>query len=217
MNRKGRRNEVRQKDGRIRDETDWSASPSADRDDDELESDRPAPRSRRSRAPVRRCSGCQKRASLYRHALVPGAPGFVWICLDCHATLHGAGPLEVPQRQAYAAALRERFGYDRGGDPPYGKRRVPGGGLEDDPAEQAAVARIVDLFGRGISARWITRLLRGEGVLNRRGGTRWHPTTIARIAKRAGVQRRDWGRPPEGGSATEGSGATERGPGCSAG
>src|SRR4029079_4267724 len=99
--------------------------------------------------------GCQKRATLYTHTLVPGAPGVTWVCLDCHATLHGAGPLEQAHRQAYAASLRARPGYDRGGDPPYGKRRVPGGGLADHPGEQNAVARIVELYSRGLSARWI--------------------------------------------------------------
>jgi DNA invertase Pin-like site-specific DNA recombinase len=57
--------------------------------------------------------------------------------------------------------------------------------LVDDEAEQATVARIRALRAAGASLRVIAATLEAEGRPPKRG-TRWHPTTIARVLDRYG-------------------------------
>lgn len=56
---------------------------------------------------------------------------------------------------------------------PFGMRADDAGGLEPDPDEQAAIARIVALNVPGVSARGICRQLDEEGISRR--GKKWHP------------------------------------------
>jgi DNA invertase Pin-like site-specific DNA recombinase len=86
-----------------------------------------------------------------------------------------------------------------GGTPPYGWRTVEGGGLEPDPAERAALDRMVELAGAGLSLRDVGEILAAEGYRPRPARAQdgdsspvrvgplggWHPTTVARILARA--------------------------------
>lgn len=53
----------------------------------------------------------------------------------------------------------------------------------EDPAEQTAVDRVVELRGQGRSLRGIAAALEADGHRPRRG-ERWHPNTLARILER---------------------------------
>jgi DNA invertase Pin-like site-specific DNA recombinase len=55
------------------------------------------------------------------------------------------------------------------GNVPFGKRRGPGGLLEDDPHEAPIAARIRALRAEGVSIRGIVAQLEQEGVKGRRG------------------------------------------------
>jgi site-specific DNA recombinase len=53
-----------------------------------------------------------------------------------------------------------------------------------DQAEQAVIARIVELHSQGLSVRTIAERMTEEGRPTKSGG-RWHPTTVQRILARA--------------------------------
>lgn len=59
----------------------------------------------------------------------------------------------------------------------------PHGALVADPAERAAVARMLELDAEGRSLREIAAALTAEGVPTKRGG-RWQANTIRRILDR---------------------------------
>ena len=87
------------------------------------------------------------------------------------------------------ASGRRRKGEKGGfayGAPPFGTR-AENGELVADDAEQAVVRRVRELHAAGRSIRWIAEALTLEGVATKSGrdGTRWHPTTVARILARA--------------------------------
>jgi DNA invertase Pin-like site-specific DNA recombinase len=56
--------------------------------------------------------------------------------------------------------------------------------LVDDPAEQAAIARILELHEGGASLRVIARTLDSEGLKPKRGGN-WHSYAVSRVLERA--------------------------------
>lgn len=51
-------------------------------------------------------------------------------------------------------------------------------------AEQVTIGRVRDLCAAEASIREIARILTAEGHRTKRGGTRWHPTTVARLVAR---------------------------------
>ena len=69
-----------------------------------------------------------------------------------------------------------------GGSPPYGKRRV-GREWVDDPAEQAVIARVLELHAAGLKNQQIASLLNRECVPSR--GESWSHVTIRRIIARS--------------------------------
>lgn len=81
------------------------------------------------------------------------------------------------------------FGHEMGA-PPYGwrcEKRHPGnpdGKLVPDSGEQAALARMRELHGLGLSTRAIAAALTDEGYPTKRGG-RWASATVTRILARA--------------------------------
>jgi hypothetical protein len=92
------------------------------------------------------------------------------------------GVLSGRDRRAYLALLREVSGYYGGGDLAYGLRVDQQGQVVEDPNEQRAIARICDLYAKGLPPRWIIDYLKVEGICARNGTTDWHVTTIRRIA-----------------------------------
>ncbi len=76
----------------------------------------------------------------------------------------------------------EKGGYAYGA-PPLGMKAEDGELVPDD-AEQAALRRILLLKADGSSIRMIARTLTSEGYRTKRGGTTWHPTTVARALER---------------------------------
>lgn len=73
---------------------------------------------------------------------------------------------------------------ERVGEVPIGfAAPVEGSALAADVEEQRAIARARELRAGGASIRTIAATLTGEGFRAR--GTRWHPTTIARLLSRA--------------------------------
>jgi DNA invertase Pin-like site-specific DNA recombinase len=70
------------------------------------------------------------------------------------------------------------------GSPPMGYRSVDGV-LIENAEEQATLARIEQLRAEGRSVRQIAQALNDESRPTKRGADRWHPTTVARILRRA--------------------------------
>jgi DNA invertase Pin-like site-specific DNA recombinase len=99
------------------------------------------------------------------------------------------------ERRMIAKRLRDgrRVKASRGGHemgaPPYGwrcEKRHPGnpdGKLVPDSGEQAALARMRELHGLGLSTRAIASALTDEGFPTKRGG-RWASATVTRILAR---------------------------------
>jgi DNA invertase Pin-like site-specific DNA recombinase len=78
-------------------------------------------------------------------------------------------------------AKADRGGYAFG-SPAFGWR-ADGKELVVDEAEQAVVARILELRDVGAGVRDIARRLNAEGLASKRG-TLWHPQTVARVLRR---------------------------------
>ena len=82
---------------------------------------------------------------------------------------------------------RKRKAKDGGyayGSPPFGYR-VEDAELVPDEAEQATLVRARELREAGLSIRRVASALTEEGHRTKRGGTRWHPTTVARVLSRS--------------------------------
>ena len=70
------------------------------------------------------------------------------------------------------------------GSPPFGYR-AENGELIPVPEEFDTVARIRALHAEGRSLREIGSALEAEGRTTKRGGTRWHPTTVQSVLRHA--------------------------------
>ncbi len=98
--------------------------------------------------------------------------------------LDAVNELEVARTRARTAAIlrhKRAQGLRTGGRVPYGYT-AKGDRLVPHSAEQAAVRRIEELHGAGVSQRAIVRVLTDEGHPPR--GKCWHPTTVARLLHR---------------------------------
>jgi len=90
--------------------------------------------------------------------------------------------LLIKARTRAALAVKKSRG-ERAGEVPYGWQLAPDGvHLEPDPAEQATVARVQTYRRRRLTLRAIAARLQAQGLAPRAGG-RWHPQTIANVAK----------------------------------
>jgi DNA invertase Pin-like site-specific DNA recombinase len=87
----------------------------------------------------------------------------------------------VARMRAGKRRKREQGGYV-GGQPAYGQRSVDKE-LADDPAEQAAIARIAELHRGGASLRQIAATLDREGHRPKRSD-RWHPMKVKLVVDR---------------------------------
>jgi DNA invertase Pin-like site-specific DNA recombinase len=76
----------------------------------------------------------------------------------------------------------EQGGYAGYGSPAFGTHSVDKQ-LAADPAEQAAISRMVALRAGGASIRAVCATLNAESLPSKRGG-RWHPQTVARVLAR---------------------------------
>lgn len=87
----------------------------------------------------------------------------------------------IRARTRAALAVKKGRG-ERVGSIPYGSRLAADGrNLEADPAELRAVALVRELRAEGMALRAIASRLEAAGCVPR-GGGRWHPDTVARIA-----------------------------------
>ena len=75
-----------------------------------------------------------------------------------------------------------------GGAPAYGQRPTLDHELEDDPAEQAVIARMRDWRAAGDSYATIADRLNTEQTPTKRGKGRWQPATVARVLDPAARQ-----------------------------
>jgi len=122
---------------------------------------------------------------MHNHHVVPrslGGTRTVSLCGACHGKVHGhAGLLHISRLTISALAVKKGRG-ERTGSVPYGYALAADGiHLEIDPGEARAVALVRALRAEGLTLRAIGERLAAEG-LRPRGGDRWHPDTIARIA-----------------------------------
>jgi DNA invertase Pin-like site-specific DNA recombinase len=89
----------------------------------------------------------------------------------------------IRSRTSAALAVKRARG-ERVGEIPIGFRvREDGQQLVADAAEQAALARVLELRASGFSLRAIAETMNAEGIPAR--GERWHPTTVARLLERS--------------------------------
>lgn len=87
----------------------------------------------------------------------------------------------IRARTRSALAVKKARG-ERVGSVPYGSRLAADGRtLEVDPAERRAVELVRELRAEGLALRAIGARLEAAGCVPR-GGGRWHPDTVARIA-----------------------------------
>ena len=95
----------------------------------------------------------------------------------------GAAEMErnlIRDRTTAALAHKRATGRRTSKDAPFGwSIGADGDTLETHPAEQTAIALIVELRAGGMSTRAIAAHLDGAGVQPR--GTRWHKTTVERV------------------------------------
>jgi DNA invertase Pin-like site-specific DNA recombinase len=76
-------------------------------------------------------------------------------------------------------------GGDLGGTPRFGARPEDEE-LVSDEGEQAAIARMRELHGQGLSRRQIAEALTAEGYPAKRGGS-WHQVTVGRVLEQEGL------------------------------
>lgn len=89
----------------------------------------------------------------------------------------------IGERTATALAHKRERG-ERTGEVPFGFRVADDGvALLEDELEQEAIRLVDELRGAGMSIRAIAAELETRGVPAR--GKRWHPTTVARLLRRA--------------------------------
>lgn len=88
--------------------------------------------------------------------------------------------LVIGQRTRVALQAKRRRG-ERAGAVPFGYRAGEDGRLIEEPAELEAIALVRQLRADGLSIREIAETLNRRAVAAR--GTKWHPTTIARLLK----------------------------------
>lgn len=90
----------------------------------------------------------------------------------------------IGERTATALAHKRERG-ERTGEVPFGFRVADDGvALVEDAVEQDAIRLVEELRATGLSIRAIAAELQARGVAAR--GAKWHPTTVARLLRRAG-------------------------------
>lgn len=132
------------------------------------------------------CFECGEPA-IHDHHVVPrvrGGTRTVPLCDPCHAKCHDRKSMGTPTLTKDALATKRRRG-ERIGGIPYGYRleadRVH---LQEEPSEQAVIARVWQLRGMGLTQRAVVDQLRQEGVVGRTGNPR-ALAQVQRILKRA--------------------------------
>jgi DNA invertase Pin-like site-specific DNA recombinase len=91
---------------------------------------------------------------------------------------------DLTAERTRAALAHKRANGEAYGETPFGYVRA-GDRLEADPDAQLAVALVLDLRGRGWTFRAIARELEAREIPTAKGGSRWDPKTVQRIAQRA--------------------------------
>ena len=124
------------------------------------------------------------------HHVIPRSRGgtkTVPLCHGCHGLAHGRGGIDTSTLTKEALAAKKIRG-EVIGQVPYGSQRE-GKGLQPNLYEQQVIAFIRLLREDGYSIRGIANRLNDGSIPAR--GTKWYPTTVARIltACRARVRR----------------------------
>ena len=89
----------------------------------------------------------------------------------------------IRSRTKAALAVKQARG-ERVGEIPYGaKLSADGSRLEPEPSERKAIERVRQLRAAGLTIKAIAEKLNADGQPAR--GSRWHPTTVARLLRRA--------------------------------
>ena len=88
----------------------------------------------------------------------------------------------ISERTKDALAHKRATGEATGGDAPFGFAKTEDGLLMPNNEEQQTLDLITQLRTRGTSVRAIASYLNVQGISAR--GSRWHPTTIARMLRR---------------------------------
>jgi len=97
---------------------------------------------------------------------------------------HQLDRAQITKRLRDGRRMKAAMGGYAFGSPVLGKR-AEGKALVPDRTEAGTVERIHDLRDEGMSLREIAAALEAEGRRTKRGGTRWHPTVVARVLQRA--------------------------------
>lgn len=110
------------------------------------------------------------------HHVVPRSKGgtkTIPLCAECHGKVHGVSRVNISVLTKEALAKKKAQGV-----------RI-GALITMDPA---AERRIVLLRKIGMGVRLIAKALNEEGYQTSKGGTKWHPSTIAKTLNRLEVK-----------------------------
>jgi|TARA_R110000796_G_scaffold87844_1_gene189259 DNA invertase Pin-like site-specific DNA recombinase len=93
--------------------------------------------------------------------------------------------LQIGARTKAALGAKRARGEKTGGDVPYGFTVDSQGQLSEDGNEQEALSIIRRLRGNGWTLQAICDELASRGIKTKRGGIKWQPKVVARLAKAA--------------------------------
>jgi DNA invertase Pin-like site-specific DNA recombinase len=93
--------------------------------------------------------------------------------------------LQIGARTKAALGAKRARGEKTGGDVPFGYAVDEQGRLSEDGAEQEALEVIRRLRSKGWTLQAICDELEVRGVRTKRGGSKWQPKVVARLAKAA--------------------------------
>lgn len=120
----------------------------------------------------RSCFECGAPAD-HMHHVVPrslGGTKMIPLCEGCHGKVHDRDFTGHRTLVRGALARKKSQGEKTGGHAPYGQRMASDGlHLEEDPGEQAIIARAKALSDAGLTVRAIAAALAAEGHRNRAG------------------------------------------------
>ena len=131
------------------------------------------------------CFECQEEATV-RHHVVPrslGGTAVVDLCGACHGKAHHANRNMTTSHLTKVALAAKRKAGERYGQIPFGWRLDDANRLVKDAAEQNVLVKIKALRATRMSIRKIAFILTSAGIVTKKGGCEWCPSTIQSILK----------------------------------
>jgi Recombinase len=131
------------------------------------------------------CFECQQEATV-RHHVVPrslGGTAVVDLCGPCHGKAHHSSRSMTTSHLTKLALAAKRNAGERTGQVPFGWQADDDGRLVEDANEQNVLTKIKALRATSISIRKIAAILTSAGIVTKKGGSAWCPSTVQSILK----------------------------------